>query len=36
MRAMMIAMLILMGPAFLICAGVTVTAFRKRNQYVED
>ena len=31
MHATMIAMVILMVPAFLICAGITVMAFRKRK-----
>jgi hypothetical protein len=31
MRAMLVAMVILMVPAFLILAGLTVMAFRKRK-----
>jgi hypothetical protein len=31
MRAMLTGMVILMIPAFLICTGITVLAYRKRN-----
>jgi hypothetical protein len=35
MGALMSGMVILMIPAFLICAAITVFAFRKRNQWAE-
>lgn len=35
MEALMSGMVILMIPAFLICAGIAVLAYRKRKQWVE-
>ena len=32
MQAMLTGMVILMIPAFLICAGIAVMAYRKRNR----
>ena len=34
MHAMLGGMLILIVPAFLICTGIAVMAYRKRNSYV--
>jgi hypothetical protein len=36
MGALMSGMVILMIPAFLICTGITITAYRKRHRDVED
>jgi hypothetical protein len=36
MGALMSGMVILMIPAFLICTGITIMAYRKRRRDVED